>query len=458
PENVVRLALTATATPQVQDDICSQLDLRNPIKLVGHPDRPNLVYRSFPRFDQSYQVLEIIRRHRNEGGIVYAQTRREVERLAKTLAKAGISCAPYHAGLSAQQRAKAQADFVHERLDVIVATIAFGMGINRSNVRYVVHANTPRSIEHYQQESGRAGRDGEPAECVLLFSAADLQMHRILAMRDENVSDIRRRAIDRQLSEIGRFAISPVCRHKLLVEHFGHPYPDNQQSENFGSGCRACDICLDETRALPDDEAHLTAQKIISAAFRTEGRFGAAYVAHVLIGHESQRIIENGHNQLKVFGILKDSSEKAVRGWIDQLIVQGSLSVTDGEYPMLRHTAEGLKVCRGEARVRLGHPVAKPIAAKTRRKKASAENVENPTLFENLRKLRLLLARRMGLPPYMIFADSVLMSLTTIKPEKLDELCEIKGIGEHKRDRYGEVFLKVIAGSTPEEAAETFKE
>ncbi|HMM59179.1 MAG TPA: helicase-related protein, partial [Candidatus Rifleibacterium sp.] len=162
---------------------------------------------------------DFIRRHKGEGGIVYAQTRKEVERLVKGLSRAGVTCAPYHAGLAASLRAKAQDDFVHERLDVIVATIAFGMGIDRSNVRYVIHANTPKSIEHYQQESGRAGRDGEPAECVLLFSAGDLVTHKALSFREESISPARRRVIERQLNEIGRFAISPVCRHKLLSEH-----------------------------------------------------------------------------------------------------------------------------------------------------------------------------------------------------------------------------------------------
>lgn len=456
---VPRLALTATATPQVQHDIKEQLGLRDPLELVGHPDRPNLIYRSFPRHDQASQVLEVIRRHHGEGGIVYAQTRKEVDRLAKTLLKAGISCAPYHAGLPATVRAAAQDDFVHERLDVIVATIAFGMGIDRSNVRYVVHANTPKSIEHYQQESGRAGRDGEPAECVLLFSVGDLVTHKILSLREEAVSASRRRVIEKQLNEIGRFAISPVCRHRLLSEHFGKAYPPEPDSATDNEdGCSACDVCLGETRALPSDEALLVAQKIISAVFRTENRFGAAYVTKVLLGSQDDRIYANGHDQLKVFGLMKGTPEKAIRAWIDQLIVQGHLAVTEGEYPLLQVTRSGLEVCKGNEPVRLGHPVARTITRKTR-KAAATEAVAGAdnTLFENLRRLRLLIARKLALPPYMVFADSVLISMSVLKPADIESMRQIKGVGDNKRDRYGRAFLAVLSGEDPEVVADSFE-
>lgn len=456
---VPRIGLTATATPQVQEDIVSQLGLRNQVALIGHPDRPNLVYRSFPRHDQGQQVLEIIRRHHGEGGIVYAQTRKEVDRLVKTLARAGVSCAPYHAGLKPTLRASAQDDFVHERLDVIVATIAFGMGIDRSNVRYVVHANTPKSIEHYQQESGRAGRDGEPAECILLFSVGDLMTHRALSFREEGLSPARRRVIERQLNEIGRYAIAPVCRHRLLAEHFGKPYPaePHLQAADNNEGCGACDICLGETRALPTQEAQLTAQKIISAVYRTENRFGAGYVTKVLLGSEDDRIIANNHHTLRVFGLMKGTPEKAVRAWIDQLIVQGHLAVSDGEYPLLQVTPSGMNVCRGSETARLGHPVAKVTTRKGRKNSADALPAgPESVLFENLRRLRLLLARKLGIPPYMVFADSVLTSMSVLKPAEIDVLREIKGIGDHKRDRYGQAFLKVIAGADPEAVAGEF--
>ncbi|HNV70518.1 MAG TPA: RQC domain-containing protein, partial [Candidatus Ozemobacteraceae bacterium] len=414
---------------------------------------------AFPRHDQSRQVLEVITRHPGEGGIVYAQTRREVERLAKTLAKSGVLCAPYHAGLAANVRERVQDDFVHERLDVVVATIAFGMGIDRSNVRYVVHANTPRSIEHYQQESGRAGRDGEPAECILLFSAGDLATHRALSLRDDSVTAERRRVIERQLKEIGRYAVAPVCRHWLLAEHFGQPYPDptaERQSPGPDSGCGACDVCLGETQALPDDEALLTAQKIISAVFRTESRFGAGYVIKVLLGADDERILANRHQDLRVFGLMKESSEAILRGWIDQLVIQGFLAVAEGEYPLLQMTRAGLELCKGQGTVRLGRPV--PILKKRKGRRSAAGPAQATDsmatgMFERLRQLRLLLARAKGVPPYVIFPDSVLISFAALRPATLPEVREIKGVGDSKLARYGPVFLQVLGGASPEEAA-----
>lgn len=470
---VPRLALTATATPAVQEDIRAQLGLRNPVSLVGHPDRPNLTYRAFPRHDQARQVLDVIRNHPREGGIVYAQTRKEVERLAKSLAKAGVSCAPYHAGLDGAVRARTQDDFVHERLDVVVATIAFGMGIDRSNVRYVIHANTPKSIEHYQQESGRAGRDGEPAECVLFFSAGDLATHRALSLRDDGVTPERRRVIERQLKEIGRYAVSPVCRHRLLAEHFGQAYPspasdgiynksDITNNINEERGCGACDVCLGETTALPDDEALVTAQKIISAVYRTGSRFGGNYVISVLLGKSDERIGANGHDTLRVFGLMKEYSEAILRGWIDQLVIQGLLAVTDGEYPLLQVTNAGLDLCKGTGSVRLGKP-GLPAGSRKRRRGVSASiavgdpaNSDALPLFESLRQLRLLLARKQGIPPYMVFPDSVLTSMAALKPADAESLRLIKGVGDQKLAKYGRPFLAAIAGQNPETAAASF--
>ncbi|MBF0501257.1 MAG: RecQ family ATP-dependent DNA helicase [Candidatus Riflebacteria bacterium] len=480
--NVPRLALTATATPTVRNDICLQLGMRDPVSFIGHPDRPNLVYRAFSRHDQTRQVLDVIGKHTGQGGIVYAQTRREVDRLAKALAKAGVSCSPYHAGLDAAVRTRVQDDFVHERLDVVIATIAFGMGIDRSNVRYVIHANTPRSIEHYQQESGRAGRDGEPAECVLFFSIGDLITHRALSMRDGMMSAERRSVMEKQLKEIGRYAVAPVCRHRLLVEHFGQTYPppdtgnitkmkptDAVSDLPESVGCGACDVCLGETQALPDDEALLVAQKIISAVYRTESRFGANYVVKVLLGREDDdRIVANGHSALRVFGLMKEHSEAVIRAWIDQLVVQGHLAVTDGEYPLLKLTKSGFELCQGAGSVRLGRPVLPRPKGKRRHSsvsvvvpgRAGSENVlgtaVDTSLFENLRKLRLLVARKQAIPPYMVFPDSTLTSMSVIKPKNLDSLRLIKGIGVFKLARYGSIFIDVINGGSPETVADGF--
>ena len=457
--SVPRMALTATATPQVQDDICVQLGLRTPLRLIGHVDRPNLIYRAIPRHSAAKQALEVIKRHPQEGGIVYAQTRKEVESLAAQLVKAGVHAAAYHAGLPAETRAKAQDDFVNERLDVVVATIAFGMGIDRSNVRYVVHANTPKSIEHYQQEAGRAGRDGLPADCVLLYGAADLMTHRRLATMDGPLSPDRERVLDRQLREIGRYAVSPVCRHRLLTEHFGQPYPA-PGTEVRAEGCGSCDICLGETKELAADQALITAQKVISAAWRLEGRFGPGQCVDVLLGNATDKSERAGHHRLTVFGLLKEAGETAVRAWIDQLVVQGFLALREeGVYSFLVVTDAGRALCRGEGAVRLG--VVEERSTKAERKTrtpsaaaaAAAVGPADQGLFERLRTLRKLLAAKAGVPPYVVFHDSTLQAISAAKPTSMDTLIGLKGIGERKAARYGAQVLAVVSGEAPELAA-----
>jgi len=440
-----RMALTATATPEVREDICRQLALREPERFIGHPDRPNLVYRAVPRHDQAAQVLDVIRRHPKQGGIVYAQTRKEVDRLAEGLREAGVSCVPYHAGMEASERRECQEKFLAEDADVVVATIAFGMGIDRPDVRFVVHANTPRSVEHYQQESGRAGRDGESAECVLLFAASDLIRHRFLAKKDGELAPERERALEKQLREIGRYAAAPVCRHGILSEHFGAEYPAPAK------GCGACDVCLGETRSLPDEEALLTAKKILSAAWRTEGRFGAGYVVKLLLGKPDERMASRGHDKLGVFGLLGKESEAALRYWVDQLIVQGFLEVDEGDYPLLRITSEGKALCADKGTVRLGTAV--PQARKRKGRKPARPTMEaepraDEALFERLRAFRRMIALQLGVPPYVVFHDAALLEMAALRPRTLEELRLVKGVGEKKLERFGPAFLKVIAGGS----------
>jgi ATP-dependent DNA helicase RecQ len=432
---VPRMALTATATDAVKGDIIKQLGLRDPELLIGHPDRPNLIYRAFPRREQAAQVLEVIKRHPKQGGLVYCQTRRDVERLAETLGKAGVLCEPYHAGLDPEKRRRTQERFVNERLDVVVATIAFGMGIDRSNVRYVIHANAPKSMEHYQQEAGRAGRDGLLAECVLLYSAGDFATHRALAEPE------MRPVVDKQLREIGRFAVSPVCRHRLLTEHFGAEYDKK--------GCEACDVCLGETKELEPAEALLTAKKIISAVWRTEGRFGSGYIVKLLLGKVEERMTRQGHDLLKVFGILKEAGEASVRSWVDQLVIQGHLAITNDEYPLLVMTPAGKALCSDQGSVRLGAVIVPTKKTRTKKGSAAAASTDDP-MFEKLRALRRQLAAKQGVPPYVIFHDTVLVELANHKPATVEDLKTIKGIGETKAARYGAAFLKVLAGADPE--------
>lgn len=452
--HVPRLALTATATPQVQQDIVTVLSLRQPCRLVGHVDRPNLIFQVQPRGDRLQQILTVIARHPGDGGIIYALTRRETEEIARLLTAHGVDAVAYHAGLNAQVRASIQADFVAERRAVVVATIAFGMGIDRSNVRFVIHAGMPRSIEHYQQESGRAGRDGLPADCVLLWSGADLVMHRQLALKDEPPPE-RRRAIEKQLAQIGRFATAPVCRHRLIAEHFGQTWPPPGKESPDGL-CGACDLCLGETQELPPTEARTIALKIISAVWRLDGHFGASHVTDVLLGRTGEKVLRNGHDRLSVHGLLREAGEHSIRTWIDQLVVQGFLTVTEGEYPLLVMTPAGRSLCKGVGTVRL----AKPSASAKRRKKATSpagpEVSPTPTgqrHFENLRALRRLVAERFGIPPYIVFPDSTLTNLAQAVPTDEAGLLTVKGIGERKAAAYGAAVLAVLAGRSPEEAA-----
>lgn len=458
-----RMALTATATPAVQADVLAQLALRDPEVLVGHPDRPNLTYRAAPRTDTDAQVLAAVRRHRGEGGIVYAQTRRETERLARKLAASGVRAEAYHAGLTAAQRERVQQAFLAEEVDVVAATIAFGMGIDRSNVRFVVHANAPRSIEHYQQESGRAGRDGLPADCTLLWSAADMQTHRRLAEGDGPLPEERKAALERNLAQIARFAVTPVCRHRLLSEHFGQPYPPAGSPPV--DGCGACDVCLGETVALPGDEALTKAQMILSAVLRTGSTFGAAHLTAVLLGHATERIGALGHDRLSVHGLLKSEPEQAIRAWIDQLIVQDILAQIErqsGErrFPIIQLTERGRAVLKGRETPRLTRiwratasaPSAKPIGGKKKQRLAGSgpslpgvADASDAALFEQLRAVRRKIAQQEGVPPYVVFSDATLREMARLKPESESELLDVKGVGEVKLARYGQAFLAVIA-------------
>jgi ATP-dependent DNA helicase RecQ len=438
------MALTATATPKVQDDIVAQLRLPEPLRLVGAIDRPNLVFRALPREQPLEQMLAVINRHPGEGGIVYAQTRKAVEQFADKLKAKGVDARAYHAGMDAASRSRTVADFTSERLQVVVATVAFGMGIDRSNVRFVIHAALPRSVEHYQQESGRAGRDGEPAECVLLWGGQDFATWRFLA-RQESPDPERLRGLERQLAAIGRYASAPMCRHQLLSQHFGQPY---QPSEG---GCGACDVCLEETAALSTDEALLTAKKLLSAVWRTDNRFGAGHVAKVLRGADDEQVRRWGHERLSVFGLLKDAHDAQVRRWIDQLIAQGHLQVDDGEYPTLSLTEAGYALCKGIGEVRLDAP--QPPRARTRKGKGKAAKPvpagSDAGMFERLRKLRAELAAAAGLPPYIIATDAGLHAVCEAKPTTIEQLAACHGWGEKRAARYGERILAEVGRQPP---------
>jgi len=428
-------AYTATATARVRGDIASQLGLQDPIELVGSFDRPNLLYRVLPRAVLKRQLLDVLGRHRGEPGIIYCTSRREVDALAAWLTELGTPALPYHAGLADEERRRNQDAFLSERFDVMVATVAFGMGIDRSNVRFVVHAGAPRSLEHYQQESGRAGRDGLEAECVLISSAADFMRWRLMLQQSGELSD----ASQRLLRQMERYATGVGCRHRHLAEYFGDDYPK--------SGCAACDFCLDELESVPAPA--VLARKILSCVARVEQRFGAAHVTSVLRGHASELVLARGHDKLSTFGLLSDASVAEVRGYIEQLTGLGLLQQTGDTYPVLALTPKGLDLLRDESScpglmlARQRPNLKKAPRARSRAEAESWQDVDRG-LFEHLRGVRLEIARSRGVPPYVIFHDATLREMARLRPTSLDALLTVKGVGARKADDLGEAFLTAI--------------
>jgi ATP-dependent DNA helicase RecQ len=423
-------AFTATATERVRHDIVSELRLRDPLVLVGSFDRPNLTYRVLRRGTLQKQLQTILARHEGESGIVYCGSRREVESLADWLRSEGHEALPYHAGLSDDVRASHQEAFLAERADIVVATVAFGMGIDRSNVRFVIHASAPRSPEHYQQEAGRAGRDGLPAECVLIYSGSDFLRWRQMLEQNGEYTDSARTL----LRDMERYAAGTRCRHRALVEYFGEAWTRGE--------CGACDWCLKELDSVEDSTT--VARKILSCVARVRQGYGLAHVADILLGKASEKIVQYGHAELSTFGLLKQESGAAVRGYIEQMVAGGWL-VRDGEpYPVLRLTSSGAALLKGEGTCELFRELTPP-KGKTRARGTGAVSFEgDPGLFERLREVRARLARDRGVPPYVIFHDTTLKQMAERKPQTLDDLFDIYGVGAKKAADFGDDFLDAI--------------
>ena len=426
-------AFTATATERVRDDIARELALREPVMLVGSFDRPNLLYRVLRRANLRGQLLQILSRHEDEAGIVYCPSRREVESLAAWLREEGYRAVAYHAGLADEVRARHQEEFLDERADIVVATVAFGMGIDRSNVRFVIHAGAPRSPEHYQQESGRAGRDGLPAECVLLYSGADFVRWRQMLESNGELTESARTL----LRDMERYAAGTHCRHRSLVEYFGEPYER--------SACGACDWCLKELDPVADGT--VVARKILSCVARVKQAWGIGHVTDVLAGRASDKVVTSGHDTLTTFGLLREESPAAIRGYIEQLVAD-RLLLRDGEpYPILRLTPAGALLLKGEGSCALYRevlPVKPKKSARGRRRDVAASAVADPELFDVLRAVRLRLARQRGVPPYVIFHDTTLREMAERRPSTIDDLHDIYGVGVRKAADFGGEFLEAI--------------
>ncbi len=423
-------AYTATATPQVQSEIIKTLRLRDPRVLVGDFFRSNLVYHVAKKNKSINQIVSVIDRHRDESGLIYCISRAETESLALSLEKLGYSSTAYHAGLSDIERTRRQEAFINDETRIIVATIAFGMGIDKPDVRFVIHAGMPKSLANYQQESGRAGRDGLEAECWLLYSGQDVMLWRRIL---ENSPPESRIAGEAMLTAIHGFCVATHCRHSGLVEHFGQDWTRAK--------CDACDVCRGEFEAVADPL--ILGQKILSCFVRVKENFGAGHVANVLVGSENKDVLSRGHNELSTYGLLKDFRISDVRDWIEQLIAQEFLR-REGEFNVLKVTQSGWEVLRGTKTPVLSRAVKRE--AKTTRESIvdSWEGVDAP-LFEHLRDWRRKVALERSVPAYIIFGDVTLRDLARRRPTTLENLRQVHGIGSKKLEDFGKQLVKLIA-------------
>jgi ATP-dependent DNA helicase RecQ len=433
-------AYTATATARVRGDIVAQLGLADPEILVGDFDRPNLTYRVVSRERELLpQVLDVLGRHKTEAGIVYCIRRKDVDELAGELRRRGVRALPYHAGLSPADRHAAQEAFAAEECDVVVATVAFGMGIDRSNLRFVLHAAMPKSVEHYQQEAGRAGRDGLEAECILLFSTADfLTWKRVIeksaADAEEPVDPSFVPEAIRHLEDMLRYCRTTGCRHKALVEYFGQL--------NAPGNCNACDRCLEGVSA--DPESVVIAQKILSCVARVKEGFGVNHVLDILRGRNNLKIAKYRHEELSTFGLLRGEGESQLRDWVDQLIDQRVLWIEHrDQFSLLRLNAASWEVMRGQREVQL---VRTGRLDKVKLSKAEAVSWEgvDAGLFEALRVLRKRIADDKQVPAYVVFGDATLRELARRRPITPERLRQVYGVGEAKLATFGDQFLECI--------------
>jgi ATP-dependent DNA helicase RecQ len=436
---VPRIALTATADGPTRRDIVAHLQLADGRVFVAGFDRPNIRYRVAPKTSARTQLLRFIEGEhggpeRGESGIVYCLTRRRVEEVAAWLRTHGFTALPYHAGLDKSERTRHQDRFVKEDGVVIVATIAFGMGIDKPDVRYVAHLDLPRSIEAYYQETGRAGRDGLPSDAWMVYGLGDVASLRQFIIASE--APERQKQIEQQkLNALIGYCETTRCRRQVLLEAFGEAYAD---------ACGNCDNCLEPVATFDGTEA---AQKALSCVYRTGQVFGAGHLIEVLMGGDTERVRRFRHDRLSTYGIGKEFGRTEWQSVFRQLVTMGLLVVDVEGHGGLRLGPDCRPVLRGEARVALRRDIAgrRKLASKTPRLRAVLENAEDEALFQALRARRLALAKAQGVPPYVIFHDTTLIEMARHKPRHPHQLARLPGVGQAKLDRYGDDFLAVIA-------------
>lgn len=420
------MALTATATPIVQKDIIFQLKLSDCKIFNASFNRKNLYYQVRPKEHPYHQILRYLETRKNDSGIIYCQSRKTAESLAKSLQSDGYRALPYHAGLTPEVRTENQERFIRDDVEIIVATIAFGMGIDKPNVRYVIHYDLPKSIEGYYQETGRAGRDGLKSDCILFFSYGDKFKIEHFIEQKEDEKD--RQAAYRQLREVVQYCESNVCRRRVLLAYFGERYDE--------AGCGNCDVCVEPRERF---DGTIAAQKILSCVYRTGERFGVQYIINVLQGSKSQKILQNRHDTIKTYGVGKEYSKSQWQSFIRELIQLGYVNLDGDKYPILRLNEEGRKVLFHNEQVFLTKPEESRLISKI-----DAGDQYDRVLFERLKVLRKTLADQEGVPPYVIFHDTSLKEMSIYYPQSPSDLHRISGVGERKVNRYGDMILKEI--------------
>lgn len=435
-------AFTATATEEVKDDILCTLGLNNPVTVITGFDRGNLYYRVEHIKRKNDFITDYVKQHKDGSGIIYCATRKNVDAVYELLFKNGVSVARYHAGMSNADRKKSQDDFIYDRDSVIVATNAFGMGIDKSNVRYVIHYNMPQSMENYYQEAGRAGRDGEPSQCILLFSAQDIMINRLLLenkdfseISDEDAELVRERDAHR-LRVMEMYCRGTGCLRNYILNYFGET-TDTQ-----------CDNCGNCHRDYKEHDMTAQAKWVINCVAETRGRYGLNIVLGTLMGANRARIRELGTNNYKSYGALKEYTEDEIRDLIMLLIDEGYLIQTEGRYSVIK-IGNGIERLRDDSNriVVRRYDEKEPERKKqtgAKRKKTDELTSEGYDLFEKLRALRLEIAREESMPPYIIFSDKTLIDMCVKKPTNKDEMLNVSGVGEHKFAKYGERFIEAI--------------
>ena len=428
------IALTATATERVREDIVVQLGLQQGSVFLSNFNRENLRYFVSPKGDSWGRLLSLLEHHRNQSTIIYCLSRRETEDLAVDLRDQGFEARPYHAGLNRETRRRTQEDFIRDRTPIIVATIAFGMGIDKPDIRLVVHYSMPKSLENYYQETGRAGRDGLPSECVLFYSYGDKVRQDYFINEIEDASE--KRNAQQKLARMVEYAQLSTCRRRFVLEYLGERWTE----EN----CGGCDVCLEPREEFDATEI---AQKVLSAVIRTGERFGVTHVIRVLLGSRDKRIIELGHERLSVYGIAKGFDRLELREIIQRLQAKGLLVQNGGEYPVLAATPEGREFLRSRQPLTLSRPVDSRSeetngAGRTGSPTATADYDKD--LFERLRDLRRRLADARNVPPYVIFGDTTLRHMATVFPQTVEGVARAPGVGAIKLEQYGQQFLEVI--------------